>query len=677
MKVQTLCDDRSVPALCVLALCLVLIAAAPALTAQSSNQLATASAVEPFDATGLRVPVRIGAVGLAQDDDDAAYAQPDFNDSKWLPVDAKTRLREYFPRTQSPIVWRRIRVKVNPGESDLALQAYDISRAFEIYVNGQKLIASGQVEPYVAYTRDARLIARIPEEQLRTGKLVIAVRARAPLTTWTSAAPGFRGSTLMLGDESALKDENSLSMIGENAARFLTNLLSLGVGLMALALLLSQRQRREYLWVFVLGLLNAAILPLLVISVLRNLPANWFICYEVLRFGTSLVTILMVRAFLREPFGWLLLVGTGAGCFVTYAFEIAYLYGALPYSFAVFEVIPIAIVFAIILPILLFRQLRRGDREAGILLIPFFFYSLGVYGFIGARLLQQIPPLRSAALHAEQLVFGIPLGMFTIGLADLGLLIFYLSLAIIIVLRSANTSREQAVLEGEMAAAREVQKVILPEQIEAVPGFTVESDYRPAQQVGGDFFQIIPHKSDGSLLIVVGDVTGKGLKAGMLVALLVGAIRTAVESSLEPEFVLHALNNRLLGRGDTRATGLALSIERNGKATLANAGHLPPYLNGEQMAMDGALPLGMMEGAEFSLVHFQLKDGDKLVLMSDGIAEAIDANGNLFGFERVHELLRTATTAAEIASAAQGFGQEDDISVISVTRTAAFEPSLA
>jgi serine phosphatase RsbU (regulator of sigma subunit) len=93
--------------------------------------------------------------------------------------------------------------------------------------------------------------------------------------------------------------------------------------------------------------------------------------------------------------------------------------------------------------------------------------------------------------------------------------------------------------------------------------------------------------------------------------------------------------------------------------------------------MEGALPMGMMESAEFSGMHFQLKDGDRLVLLSDGIVEAIDPNGNLFGFDRVHDLLRSATNAAEIANAAQDFGQEDDISVISVTRTAVREPVAA
>jgi serine phosphatase RsbU (regulator of sigma subunit) len=85
----------------------------------------------------------------------------------------------------------------------------------------------------------------------------------------------------------------------------------------------------------------------------------------------------------------------------------------------------------------------------------------------------------------------------------------------------------------------------------------------------------------------------------------------------------------------------------------------------------------MFEGAEPSVMRFQLQPEDTLVLMSDGIAEATDANGHLYGFERVHELLRTARAAAEVADAAQAFGQEDDISVISVTRTAELESATA
>jgi serine phosphatase RsbU (regulator of sigma subunit) len=225
----------------------------------------------------------------------------------------------------------------------------------------------------------------------------------------------------------------------------------------------------------------------------------------------------------------------------------------------------------------------------------------------------------------------------------------------------------------DVKQAQEVQRVLMPKELPPVPGLAIETEYRPAREVGGDFFQIVEHPTDGSVLIVAGDVVGKGLKAGMLVALLVGAIRTATDSSLDPEFVLGVLNKRLLRRGDAQATCLALGIAKDGAVTLANAGHIAPYLNGEPIAMEGALPLGMIEGAEFSVMKFKLNDHDKLILMSDGIAEATDANGKLFGFERVQELVRTAQSAADVAAEAQRFGQEDDISVISITRTVALE----
>jgi len=113
-----------------------------------------------------------------------------------------------------------------------------------------------------------------------------------------------------------------------------------------------------------------------------------------------------------------------------------------------------------------------------------------------------------------------------------------------------------------------------------------------------------------------------------------------------------------------------LRIAANGSATLANAGHLPPYLNGKPLDMEGALPLGIIDGADFSVMHFQLTSNEKLVVISDGILEATDAHGELFGFDRVAELLRNSTPVKALADAAQLFGQNDDISLVAVTRTA-------
>jgi hypothetical protein len=239
----------------------------------------------------------------------------------------------------------------------------------------------------------------------------------------------------------------------------------------------------------------------------------------------------------------------------------------------------------------------------------------------------------------------------------------------LLLLRRLNISlKRQRRMALDVKQAQEVQQVILPPARMTLPGLEIESEYRPAMEVGGDFFQIIPHPTDGSLLIVAGDVAGKGLRSGMLVALLVGAIRTAVEASADPELLLETLNRRLLGRGDAQATCLALRIAADGAVTLVNAGHLPPYLNGAPLAMEGALPLGMLQEAVFPVMHFKLAEGDWLLLLSDGIAEARNADGQLFGFERVEQLLQAHPSAADLAAAAQSFGQQDDISVISVTR---------
>jgi serine phosphatase RsbU (regulator of sigma subunit) len=152
-----------------------------------------------------------------------------------------------------------------------------------------------------------------------------------------------------------------------------------------------------------------------------------------------------------------------------------------------------------------------------------------------------------------------------------------------------------------------------------------------------------------------------------------GLPRSTAETHFDPLFVLEALNRRLLGRGQAHATCLALHITADGAVTLANAGHLPPYLNGEEVAMEGALPLGMLASAEFSVMRFQFVPGDRLLLLSDDVVEAQDAQGRLFGFERIHALLEQPITAAQVAVAAQHFGQQDDISVLSVTRAAVSE----
>jgi len=227
-------------------------------------------------------------------------------------------------------------------------------------------------------------------------------------------------------------------------------------------------------------------------------------------------------------------------------------------------------------------------------------------------------------------------------------------------------TEERAQMAGEIAAGRSVQQYLIPAQLPPTPGIAIESHYRPAREVGGDFFQVLPQTADGSLLVVIGDVAGKGVEAGMLATLIVGAVRTASSFTSDPMRILALLNERLQGRG--LVTCLALSIQQDGSAVLVNAGHLPPYLNGIELAMEGSLPLGAEPGISFPVSRFQLAERDSLILMTDGVAEAQNAQGQLFGFEHINELLHRGANAAALAEAAQQFGQKDDITVLTLTR---------
>ena len=189
-----------------------------------------------------------------------------------------------------------------------------------------------------------------------------------------------------------------------------------------------------------------------------------------------------------------------------------------------------------------------------------------------------------------------------------------------------------------MAAAREVQRVIVPEQAEEIPGFAIESVYQPAQQVGGDFFQILG-LDEGGLLVVVGDVAGKGLPAAMMVSVLVGSIRTAAEDTQDPALLLRMLNDRLVGRSHGGfSTALAAHITEDGWVTIANAGHLSPYLDGHEVELPGALPLGIVSDAVYETTQFHLPHASRLTFYSDGVVEAQNHKGELFGFDRARNI---------------------------------------
>ena len=225
-----------------------------------------------------------------------------------------------------------------------------------------------------------------------------------------------------------------------------------------------------------------------------------------------------------------------------------------------------------------------------------------------------------------------------------------------------ETARERAAFAAELQAASTVQQLLLQSASRPTPGFQVDSVYLPASEVGGDFFFVSP-APDGSLTAIVGDVSGKGLPAAMRVAMILGALRR--ETSHDPGDILAGLNNALIAHGQLGfTTACCVRISLSGEYAIANAGHISPYISGHEVNTPPALPMGLVADQTYELVHGHLAAAERLVLMSDGVPEAREDGGALYGFDRLPSL--TLKSAREIAETAQRFGQEDDITVLTL-----------
>jgi GAF domain-containing protein len=225
-----------------------------------------------------------------------------------------------------------------------------------------------------------------------------------------------------------------------------------------------------------------------------------------------------------------------------------------------------------------------------------------------------------------------------------------------------DAARARAAFAAELHAASTVQQLLLQSASRPTPGFNIESVYLPASEVGGDFF-FVSSAPDGSLIAIVGDVSGKGLTAAMRVAMILGVLRR--ETSHDPSDILSSLNNALIAQGQLGfTTACCIRISLSGDYTLANAGHIGPYLSGQELDTPPALPLGLIPDQTYELVRGRLAPEEHLVLLSDGVPEARSTGGELYGFERLSSL--TLMAAQDIAEAAQRFGQEDDITVLTL-----------
>ncbi len=584
------------------------------------------------------------------------------------------------PGHERPYAWFRIHLKLAPHHGPVALlielpvsqsttmQLGSTSPGLDVFANGQPIRPEGpHGDTTFKYEEISRLYdLNVPQDQI---DLTIVVRTLYIPVGYYSYTSFFAKRTFRLGDPETLRntwDLWFLHNVSERVPRLVNSILLTVLSLFLLALYFTQRGHVEYLWLALHELLQAPIGFIDLAGSLARLDQLWYaaavlqlvaisayIYFEFLVSFLALkrrwyISVLRWTAPILAGVGPTLLLVGGHGWMILTALVVVYL-GSLLWVIGWFLFVMITLIAATM----------RRNFEAGLLLIPLL---LTIVGIVEPMLTGGMSDVMGHPYHSPLTIQAGPVPIHFASIADF---VGLLSIVLIIFVRFLRIQHDRERANSELAAARSVQELMIPQEKLETPGYEVDSVYTPATEVGGDFFHLQP-TADGGLLVVIGDVAGHGLKAAMNVSMLMGALRGIPEK--RPGRILEALNGVLAG-SESLTTCQALWFGPQGELVMASAGHPPPYLNSQEVALPGGLPLGALANVTYEEVRLYLHPGDRLLLLSDGVVEARKPTGELFGFDRVHNL--SNQSAFYIADAAKEFGQEDDITVLTVRRMAA------
>jgi hypothetical protein len=626
----------------------------------------TPPSVDPrnFDARRFGERIPLGPEWLFAAGDDPAWASPTFDDSGWKKIATDRPLSAYGIHDVA-FAWYRIHIHLRPGTQNLMVATTDLSGRYETYANGVPIGGTNGMDGELMTGQDSLISFAVPDNLIERGDLVLAFRFRVNWGTSRgrgTSTPLFSDSIYLISSDSAPYFASYVQ--AHNAGpTFLLCGLSLLASSISLALFFALRGQQEYLAIGIYLLCSSGVAAILLWTTLgQSTYPTFFAMFIVL--GIEAFTLIeFVRQVLQLPrTRWLLALEI----VVPLAFLVFPLHSLGLVSHSIFFLgffLPV-LVMKIFLPLLLFSAWRRGNREAGLLLPAILIGGLADYWQFVLDLVSYF--------HLETVLpalpFSVTLGSYRIDFYRICDFIFDFAILFFLVQRTVRIARERSLAAAELEAARTVQKVLIPEEIPTIPGFVLQSTYKPAGHVGGDFFQILPTKT-GGVLVVIGDVSGKGMPAAMTVSLLVGTVRTLAHYTQSPGQILAAMNTRMLARSSGGfTTCLVLRADTDGSLTIANAGHISPYLAGKELPLENGLPLGLAAETSYPEAVFQLIPGEQITLLSDGVIEARDKAGALFGFDRAAAI--TGQSADQIAHAAELFGQEDDITALTLARTA-------
>ncbi len=260
-----------------------------------------------------------------------------------------------------------------------------------------------------------------------------------------------------------------------------------------------------------------------------------------------------------------------------------------------------------------------------------------------------------------------------------------------LVRRQEAEARSRERIEQELRVATLIQQNFLPKSLPDLPGWQVSAYYRPAREVGGDFYDFI-ELPGGRVGVVIGDVTDKGVPAAMVMAATRSVLRASAQRIVSPGAVLQRVNELMCPDMPPKmfVTCLYGVIDpETGRFRFANAGHNLPYVRTATGTIElraTGMPLGLLPGIEYEETEAYLEPDQTMLLHSDGVAEAHSASGEMFGFPRLLDVVGSRTGRAEVIDRVltelgrftpPGGEQEDDITLVALRRAASVSTSSA
>ncbi len=612
--------------------------------------------------------------------DDLVWATSAFDDSAWESIHTSDSWGSQTHPGYTGFAWYRRQLQIDPAsgvQATYALLMPPVDDAYEVYWNGALIGRYGKLPPHPSWYYSS-LFRTFTLPATRTGTLAIRVWKSPLLFVDSGSLGGMHGAPLLGTPDAiatqmaAINSESTKQVLYDYTLAILYGFVTL------LSLLLWSRDRKIKLFLW-LAVFTATPVLLSVIQGLFLIPIGyglgrglnqpiyalnhislWYLLLWLLRLNGNRTLVRWTRGLAICTLAAGVLDGALAFFWGSAGPGMQGLDAILTTIILVVEVFPFVIIAVGI------RQRLEPSRW---------------WVAISALVSQMIDTVADASAAGQRytrwsffetvnapifIVHGVAFR--AANLAAIGL---FISILYAVYRYSTEQQARQNVLEREMHSAQEIQRVLIPDVLPSLEGYAVTSAYRPALEVGGDFFQII-REEQGSTIIALGDVSGKGLKAAMNVSLIVGVLRSLSDTNFTPARMLERLNRCLCGRLQGGfVTAVILRLQSNGNVTLANAGHLPPFLNQRELAVEGSFPLGLIPSADYGEVSLHLQPDDQLSLYTDGLVEARNAAGELYGFDRLYALFAGRPTAQQATETAIAFGQDDDITVLTLTRLAA------